>query len=514
MSELTWHGVGTAEEQDVGYLRRVEVDGAAVCLGRTAAGWVAFQDTCTHEECSLADGELEGNVVVCPCHASEFDLRTGDVLCPPALEPLPIYEARIEEGELQVRLAPPPAAAEAVHAREDHVSEAVARAATTAGPSLDGLALDDVDLTDLDVWEEGVPYELAHAPSPRGAALLAARGGRPRLLGLHPLRRHRPGVEGLGDVLVRDGRDLARGPDAGGGRGAQVDARHRPAGAHAPSRPRQQGLHAARRQHLRGADPRPRPRDPRAGLRARQLRLGRGRRLGDPDVGVLGDHGPAGRRPAAADRARRQAARQHRSGGRRRGERPRPGGDRSVDPAAAVLEPVRARPDRLRLQARRGATHRSARRRHDQARRGRDRRLPALASTSSGSSSSCSRRRGTRRRGTRSASACSTCSRIPRRRRASSPIRRSPAPPPTRSSAARTRCITSGAPPTRDVTVHGRRIKAGDKVTRVVRLGQLRRGEVRRPVPLRRRPRTRTGTSRSASAGRTSASARTSRSSR
>ena len=158
MSELTWHGVGTAEEQDVGYLRRVEVDGAAVCLGRTAAGWVAFQDTCTHEECSLADGELEGNVVVCPCHASEFDLRTGDVLCPPALEPLPIYEARIEEGELQVRLQPPPAAAEAVHAREDHVSEAVARAATTAGPSLEGLALDDVDLTDLGVWEEGVPY--------------------------------------------------------------------------------------------------------------------------------------------------------------------------------------------------------------------------------------------------------------------------------------------------------------------------------------------------------------------
>ena len=119
----------------VGFLRRVEVEGAAVCLGRTADGWVAFQDTCTHEECSLADGELEGGVIVCPCHASEFDLRTGDVLCPPALEPLPIFEARVEAGELQVRLAPPPAAAEAVHEREDHVSETVARAATTAGPS-------------------------------------------------------------------------------------------------------------------------------------------------------------------------------------------------------------------------------------------------------------------------------------------------------------------------------------------------------------------------------------------
>src|SRR5580765_4346692 len=68
VSELTWHNVGAAEEQSVGFLRRVEVEGSAVCLGRTADGWVAFQDTCTHEECSLADGELDGRVIVCPCH--------------------------------------------------------------------------------------------------------------------------------------------------------------------------------------------------------------------------------------------------------------------------------------------------------------------------------------------------------------------------------------------------------------------------------------------------------------
>jgi cytochrome P450/nitrite reductase/ring-hydroxylating ferredoxin subunit len=159
MSDLAWHGVGAAEEAPVGFLRRVEVEGSSVCLGRTADGWVAFQDACTHEECSLSDGELEGGVIVCPCHASEFDLRTGDVLCPPALEPLPIYEARVEGSELQVRLSPPPAAAEAVHERRDHVPEAVARAATTAGPSVEGLVLDDVDLTDLDTWERGVPYE-------------------------------------------------------------------------------------------------------------------------------------------------------------------------------------------------------------------------------------------------------------------------------------------------------------------------------------------------------------------
>ena len=159
MSEASWHEVGAASDAAAGTLRQVEVEGRAVCIGRTAGGWVAFDDTCTHEECSLAGGELDDGVIVCPCHGSEFDVRTGDVLTPPALDPLPIYEAREEDGALLVRLAPPPLAEEAVHAREDHVAEAVARAATVPGPSLEGLVIDDIDLTDLDVWEERVPYE-------------------------------------------------------------------------------------------------------------------------------------------------------------------------------------------------------------------------------------------------------------------------------------------------------------------------------------------------------------------
>src|SRR4249920_2732356 len=113
-----WHPVGPAEDAPDGTLRRAETGGTAVCLGRVHGVWVAFEDTCTHEECSLSDGELDGSVVVCPCHGSEFDVRTGDVLTPPALDPLPIYEARVDQGILAVRLAPPSAAAEAAHARE------------------------------------------------------------------------------------------------------------------------------------------------------------------------------------------------------------------------------------------------------------------------------------------------------------------------------------------------------------------------------------------------------------
>ena len=156
MKPLPWHEVGVAADDPAGTLRRVEVGETAVCLARTGEGWLAFDDTCTHEECSLAEGELDGSVVICPCHGSEFDVRTGDVVTPPALDPLPIYEAREDGGTLFVRLAAPAAAIDAAPAGN---GRAAALEPTVPGPSLEGLALDDVDLTDLDVWERGVPHD-------------------------------------------------------------------------------------------------------------------------------------------------------------------------------------------------------------------------------------------------------------------------------------------------------------------------------------------------------------------
>ena len=156
MSEASWHEVGDAGGEPEGTLRRVEVGETAVCVARTGDGWLAFDDTCTHEECSLAEGELDGEVVICPCHGSEFDVRTGDVVTPPALDPLPIYEAREDAGTLFVRLAAP-ASTPAAAPGDGGGSAAVEP--TVPGPSTDGLALDDVDLTDLDVWERGVPHD-------------------------------------------------------------------------------------------------------------------------------------------------------------------------------------------------------------------------------------------------------------------------------------------------------------------------------------------------------------------
>lgn len=63
----------------------------------------AVDDTCTHQDASLADGYLEGCLVECPLHATCFDLRTGEPTSPPAKRPVRTHEVIVEGGHVYVR---------------------------------------------------------------------------------------------------------------------------------------------------------------------------------------------------------------------------------------------------------------------------------------------------------------------------------------------------------------------------------------------------------------------------
>lgn len=83
--------LGAAADLASGAMRAVEVDGSRVAVANVDGTLHAFQDTCTHRSCSLADGTLAATVVTCPCHGSQFDVATGEVLRGPAKEPLQTY---------------------------------------------------------------------------------------------------------------------------------------------------------------------------------------------------------------------------------------------------------------------------------------------------------------------------------------------------------------------------------------------------------------------------------------
>ena len=56
-----------------------------------------------HRGGSLADGELVGECVRCPLHASRFRLEDGSVEQGPAAYPQPALEARVRDGSIEVR---------------------------------------------------------------------------------------------------------------------------------------------------------------------------------------------------------------------------------------------------------------------------------------------------------------------------------------------------------------------------------------------------------------------------
>lgn len=71
-----------------------------------AAGEVfAIDDTCTHQDASLAEGWAEDCRVECPLHASTFSLRTGEVDVPPAKLGVRTHRVDVVDGEVYVELS-------------------------------------------------------------------------------------------------------------------------------------------------------------------------------------------------------------------------------------------------------------------------------------------------------------------------------------------------------------------------------------------------------------------------
>src|SRR5687767_9836660 len=83
-------------------LAAFDIAGNRIAIARAGDSFYAFADMCTHQGCSLADGELEGTTVTCPCHGSQFNVTTGDVLRGPARQPVRSRLVQMEGESLLV----------------------------------------------------------------------------------------------------------------------------------------------------------------------------------------------------------------------------------------------------------------------------------------------------------------------------------------------------------------------------------------------------------------------------
>ena len=99
-----WVAVAKVDDLPEGGMIGATIEGVDVLVANLGGHHRAIGSECTHASCDLHDGELDADegVVTCDCHGSMFDLETGAVVAPPAEEPEPVYQVRVDGDELQV----------------------------------------------------------------------------------------------------------------------------------------------------------------------------------------------------------------------------------------------------------------------------------------------------------------------------------------------------------------------------------------------------------------------------
>jgi nitrite reductase/ring-hydroxylating ferredoxin subunit len=98
-----WTAAGDASALRDGHPARVVVDDTPVLLLRDGDALFALHDRCSHRGCSLSEGSVEGDEIVCGCHGSRFDRRDGSVRQGPATSPQPAFEVRVRDERVEIR---------------------------------------------------------------------------------------------------------------------------------------------------------------------------------------------------------------------------------------------------------------------------------------------------------------------------------------------------------------------------------------------------------------------------
>ena len=95
---LVFEALATLADLPPGTLLPVRTaDGTPICLVNDRGAVRAVHDVCTHAEFAMHEGALqEDGTIECAWHGARFDCRTGAVRKPPAFDPLPVYEVRVE----------------------------------------------------------------------------------------------------------------------------------------------------------------------------------------------------------------------------------------------------------------------------------------------------------------------------------------------------------------------------------------------------------------------------------
>jgi nitrite reductase/ring-hydroxylating ferredoxin subunit/uncharacterized membrane protein len=100
-----WTAVMASDELSEGTPKMATVGRSEVMLYRAQGRLFALANRCSHRGGPLTKGKVQDGTVTCPWHLSTFDLEDGSIVRGPATAPQPAFEARENEGKIEVRAA-------------------------------------------------------------------------------------------------------------------------------------------------------------------------------------------------------------------------------------------------------------------------------------------------------------------------------------------------------------------------------------------------------------------------
>lgn len=101
-SQVSFLEIAPESELPNGERLFVEIEGLPIVIFNIAGQFFAIGDVCSHDNGPLGDGLLDGNLVVCPRHGAEFDIRTGKAVTLPAVVDIPAYPVRVVDGKIEI----------------------------------------------------------------------------------------------------------------------------------------------------------------------------------------------------------------------------------------------------------------------------------------------------------------------------------------------------------------------------------------------------------------------------
>ncbi|MEI7539860.1 MAG: non-heme iron oxygenase ferredoxin subunit [Actinomycetes bacterium] len=94
----------TLDQLTPGKPMRIEKDGKSICVTKIGDEVFAIDDTCSHSDASLSEGDITDFKIECWLHGAEFDLRTGQALTLPAVQALETYAVKIDGNSVTVEI--------------------------------------------------------------------------------------------------------------------------------------------------------------------------------------------------------------------------------------------------------------------------------------------------------------------------------------------------------------------------------------------------------------------------